>query len=142
MMGMLAFLAQYKLIIFIVTIALVALLGTVGTVAYNKGYSRASDAAAAEKLQAVTRAIAEAERIAASDAEISKNNLVNTEKVKIVTRTIIKEKQAYAKLNPIDAKCALDAYRMRAITDAISGKESADTGSTNSPVPSAAGANK
>lgn len=139
-MGILAFLAPYKLLIIIG--AVVALLGMVGAVAYNKGYSRAADKASAEKLQAVTRAIAETERIAASDAEISKNNLVNTEKVKIVTRTIIKEKQAYAKLNPLDAKCDLDAFRMRSITDAISGKEPTDTGATDSPVPSTAGANK
>lgn len=139
-MGILAFLAPYKLLIIIGAVA--ALLGTVGTVAYNKGYARAADKASAEKLQAVTRAIAETERIAASDAEISKNNIATTERVKIVTRTIIKEKQVYAKLNPIDAKCALDAYRMRAITDAISGKESADTSAVNSPVPSTAGANK
>lgn len=139
-MGILSFLAPYKLLI-IIGLA-ISILG--GTAIYfdNRGFKRATNIAAAEKLQAVTRAIAEAERIAASDAEISKNNIASTEKVKIVTRTIIKEKQAYAKLNPIDAKCDLDAFRMRAITDAISGKESADTGTTNSPVPAVAGANK
>ena len=49
---MFAFLAPYKILIIIIAVA--ALFGTVGTVAYNKGYSRASDAAAARELKIET----------------------------------------------------------------------------------------
>ena len=135
MTGLFAMLAPYKLIIII--IAMAALFGTVGTLAYNKGYSRASDAAAARELKSVQIAVKQAQDIATQDAEISAKNIVSSEKIRIVTRTIIQGAKQHAIEKPLPVDCILDTDRLRRITDAISGKITSDPATTNGTVPSA-----
>ena len=124
------FVSTYRLY-FIVGL-LVALIGLMA-LAYNKGYTNATNAAAAKELIAVQKAVAKAQEIAASDAAISTTNLATTEKIRVVTKTIIKEKKIYAKANPLN--CVLDDTRMRAIADTIRGEITASPATTDSPLP-------
>ena len=101
--------------------------------AYNKGYKNATNAAAAKELIAVQKAVAKAQEIAASDAAISTANMATTEKIRIVTNTIIKEKRIYAKANPLN--CVLDDTRMRAIADTIRSEITASPATTDSALP-------
>ena len=114
-------------------IGLVAAFVGLMTVAYNKVYKDATNAAAAKELIAVQKAVAKAQEIAASDAAISTANLAATEKIRVVTKTIIKEKKIYAKANPLN--CVLDDTRMRAIADTIRGEIAATPATTDSTMP-------
>lgn len=81
----------------------------------------------ASKIQAVQRAITQAQEIAKQDAEIVTGNEKTKEVIRERIRTIrIKEKN-HATANPLPPECVLDDERVRSINDAISNKD-ADTG--------------
>lgn len=125
--------AQYRLIATITLLA--AFIGGVYAYAYHAGYKRATDAASAEKLKSVERAIEQAAAIAKQDNEIAAAALVATEKTRTITRTIIQKVRENAKINPIN--CNLGAERMRLIKAAIDNQEPADSGQPDYSLPAA-----
>ena len=125
------FVSTYRLYFIIgLVVALVGLMA----LAYNKGYTNATNAAAAKELIAVQKAVAKAQAIAANDAAISTANLAAAQEIRVVTNTIIKEKRIYAKANPLN--CVLDDTRMRAIADTIRGEITPTPATTDSALPS------
>lgn len=93
---------------------------------YHQGFKAATANCDAAKIEAIQRAITQAQEIAKQDAEIVRNNVQTVEVIKNRTRTIrIKEKN-HATANPLPAECVLDDQRVQHINAALSGKD-ADT---------------
>lgn len=128
--GLFAAFAPYRMLAF--AIAFFAIVGGAFMYGHHTGYKSASDAAAGRELAAVQLAIKQAQDIAIQDAAISAANIQQAEKIKTVTRTIIRTVHDHEKANPLPAVCALDAERMRSIADAIAGKISAPASPANS----------
>lgn len=125
--------APYRLIATISLLA--AFIGGVYAYAYHSGYKRATDAASAEKLESVERAIEQAEAIAKQDNEIATAALVAAEKTRTITRTIIQKVRQNAQANPIT--CNIGAERMRFIKSAISNQEPTNSGQPDYSLPAA-----
>lgn len=99
---------------------------------YTNGNKRATARCDAAKIEAVQRAIVEAQEIAKQDAELVRNNVQTVEVIRNRTRTIrIKDKQ-YAK--PLPDVCVLDDDRVRNLNDALSNKD-ADPGKPDYTLP-------
>lgn len=103
---------------------------------YSKGFKAATANCEAAKVEAVQRAVEQAQEIAKQDAEIVRNNVQTVEVIRERTRTIrIKEKN-HATANPLPPECVLDDTRMRNINDALSGKNT-DSGKPDYRLPAA-----
>lgn len=126
--------APYRLI---ATIGLVvAFIGSVYAFAYTKGFKRATANCEAAKVEAIQRAITQAQEIAKQDAEIVTNNEKTKEVIRERTRTIrIKEKN-HANANPLPAECVLDDERVQHLNAALSNKD-ADSGKPDYRLPAA-----
>ena len=117
-------------------IALGACIGAWSLYVDHRGYKRAEAACTSEKVEAIQRAITQAQEIAKQDAEIVRNNVQTVEVIKNRTRTIrIKEKN-HATANPLPAECVLDDQRVRNINAALSNKD-ADTPKPDDRLPAA-----
>lgn len=108
-------------------IATIGLIAAILGSAYNLGYTRAKKATTASyeaaKVQAVQRAIAQAQEIAKQDAEIVRNNVQTVEVIRNRTRTIRIKEKSHATASPLPAECVLDDARMRLINDALANKD-------------------
>jgi hypothetical protein len=91
---------------------LLALLAA-GVAVYQAGYRNASNAAAADKLAAVQRAIEQAEAVAAQDAEVLGAHEDKRERIRTVFQTIREEVTRYVQTHAGDAGECLDPDGMR-----------------------------
>lgn len=89
--------------------------------AYHLGSVRQKDAAAAEKLQAVQRAIEQTEAIARQDNEIARQNMAAATEIRYRTRTLLVKEKEHADAYPLPADCVLDPERVRHVNDALAG---------------------
>lgn len=116
--------APYRLIATIGAVAALALF--LYASGYTNGSKRTADRYEAAKVEAIQRAITQAQEIAKQDAEIVSGNVQTGQAIRERTRTIrIKEKN-HATANPLPPECVLDDRRVQHINDALSGKD-ADT---------------
>lgn len=120
---------------------LLALSGT-HLYAYKKGYDRATDAAASEKIKSVELAINQTESIARQDNEIAMKNMANSTEIRSRTRLIQTKESAHALAHPLPDNCILDPDRMRNINAAITGTIPTDTGQFDYTLPTAAAIGK
>lgn len=126
--------APYRLIATIgLVVALTISAYVLGRVEGKKLTTAAFDRA---KVEAIQRAITQAQEIAKQDAEIVSGNEKTKEVIRERIRTIrIKEKN-HATSKPLPAECVLDDERVRNINAALSGKDT-DTGKPDYRLPSA-----
>ena len=119
-----------------VILGVIAALSASHTYVYYLGGKHERSDQNTEKLEAVQRAITQAQEIAKQDAEIVRNNVQTKEVIRERTRTIrIKEKN-HATEKPLPAEWVLDDDRMRNLNDALSGKD-ADSGKPDYRLPAA-----
>lgn len=124
-----------------VVLAVVAALAGALAMAYRSGYGHSTDAAASEKLAAVSRAIEQSQSIAKEDMAIASANIQTVEVIRNRTRTIRIKESAHAAKNPLPAVCVLDAERMRNANAALAGhgEAAADTGKPDYGLPTTTG---
>lgn len=105
-----------------------ALLLVLGIGAYAMGHRHASNACAAERLAALSRAITQAERLAREDAEVMAAHVEQAEQVRVVYRTITSEVKRYVDTHPDVARCGLDADGLRLWNAANAGTQPVPAG--------------
>lgn len=103
---------------------------------YHQGFKRATANCEAARVDAVQRAIEQANEIAKQDAEIVRDNVRTVEVIRNRTRTVRIKEKAHANANPLPAECVLDDTRLRHINDALANKD-ADTGKPDNGMPAA-----
>ena len=103
---------------------------------YTNGNKRATDRCEAAKIEAIQRAITQAQEIAKQDAEIVTGNEKAKEVIRERTRTIRIKEKSHATANPLPAECVLDDQRVRNINAALSNKD-ADSPKPDNGMPAA-----
>lgn len=94
-------------------IGLLAFVAAVGAGGYSAGHRHATNACAADKAASLTRAIEQAEAVAAQDAEVLGAHEDKRERIRTVFQTIREEVTRYVQTHAGDAGECLDPDGMR-----------------------------